>query len=168
MGAKCCFEIFKRVQTSVLLKFYGPVMCRNRPDVGNIIPITRLLPGCFTFCKTCHVIYLFWYFKNCQLWVLKYTTIHPFKWDQILSWIYEVISYNISYFFLLACCTCYTQTDSLFKKKCSASQWKHDTIHIACQPFSCKIIWIHRLEYSITQLEPRKVVMEVIKTLLSD
>ena len=24
------------VQTSVLLKFYGPGMCRNRPDVGNI------------------------------------------------------------------------------------------------------------------------------------
>ena len=74
MGAKCCFEIFKE-----LLKFYGPVMCRNRPDVGNIIPITRLLPGCFTFCKTCHVIYLYWYFKNCQLWVLKYTTIHHFQ-----------------------------------------------------------------------------------------
>ena len=27
---------------------------------------------------------------------------------------------------------------------------------------------IHRLEYSITQLEPRKFVMKVIKTLLSD
>ena len=27
------------VQTSVLLKFHGPLMCRNRPDVGNIIPI---------------------------------------------------------------------------------------------------------------------------------
>ena len=79
------------------LKFYGPVMCRNRPDAGNIIPITRLLPGCFTFCKTCHVIYLYGYFKNCQLWVLKYTTISiTFKWDQILSWIYEVISYNMS------------------------------------------------------------------------
>ena len=25
-----------RVQTYVLLKFYGPGMCRNRPDVGNI------------------------------------------------------------------------------------------------------------------------------------
>ena len=30
----------------MLLKFYGPVMCQNRPDVGNIIPITRLRPGC--------------------------------------------------------------------------------------------------------------------------
>ena len=28
--------------------------------------------------------------------------------------------------------------------------------------------YIHRLEYSIAQLEPRKVVMEVIKTSLSD
>ena len=28
-----------RVQTSVLLIFYGPVICQNRPDVGNIIPI---------------------------------------------------------------------------------------------------------------------------------
>ena len=28
-----------RVQTSVLLNFYGPVICQNRPDVGNIIPI---------------------------------------------------------------------------------------------------------------------------------
>ena len=27
-----------------------------------------------------------------------------------------------------------------FKKKCSASQRKHATIHIACQPVSCKII----------------------------
>ena len=23
----------------MLLKFYGPVMCQNRPGVGNIIPI---------------------------------------------------------------------------------------------------------------------------------
>ena len=28
-----------RVQTSVLLNFYGPVICQNRPNVGNIIPI---------------------------------------------------------------------------------------------------------------------------------
>ena len=45
------------VQTSVLLKLYGPVLCRNRRDIGNIIPITRLRPDCFTLCKTCHVIY---------------------------------------------------------------------------------------------------------------
>ena len=42
------------------------VMCQNRPDV-DIIPITRLWPDCLTFCKTCHVISLYWYFKNCQL-----------------------------------------------------------------------------------------------------
>ena len=29
--------------------------------------ITRLRPDCFTFCNTCHVIGLYWYFKNCQL-----------------------------------------------------------------------------------------------------
>ena len=45
-----------RVQTSVLLKFYGPVMYQNRPDVGNIIPLTRFRPDCFIYCKTCHVI----------------------------------------------------------------------------------------------------------------
>ena len=27
--------------------------------------ITRLRPDCFTFCNTCHVIGLYWYFKNC-------------------------------------------------------------------------------------------------------
>ena len=31
--------LFSDIQTSVLLKFYGPVVCQNRPDVGNIIPI---------------------------------------------------------------------------------------------------------------------------------
>ena len=46
----------------MLLKFYGPVICQNRPDVGNIIPI-NLRPDCFTFCNTCHVISLYWYFK---------------------------------------------------------------------------------------------------------
>ena len=41
---------------------YVPESSRNRPDVGNIIPITRSQPDCFTFCKTYHVIYLYWYF----------------------------------------------------------------------------------------------------------
>ena len=41
---------------------YVPESSRNRPDVGNIIPITRSLHDCFTFCKTYHVIYLYWYF----------------------------------------------------------------------------------------------------------
>ena len=51
-------------------KIYGPVMCQNRPDVGNIIPINYqrwLRPDFFTFCNTCHVISLYWYFKNCQI-----------------------------------------------------------------------------------------------------
>ena len=64
-------------------------MCQNHPDVGNIIPITRLRPDCFTFCKTCHVISLYWYFKNCQLkmycecWNTQLFT--TFKWEQILQ-----------------------------------------------------------------------------------
>ena len=41
---------------------YVPESSRNRPDVGNIILITRLLHDCVTFCKTYHVIYLYWYF----------------------------------------------------------------------------------------------------------
>ena len=41
-------------------KILLPVMCQNRPDVGNIIPlITRLRPDCLTFCNTCHVISLY-------------------------------------------------------------------------------------------------------------
>ena len=38
-GGLMLFWDIWRVQTSVLLNFYGPVMCQNRPDVGNIIPI---------------------------------------------------------------------------------------------------------------------------------
>ena len=37
-----------------------------------------------------------------------------------------------------------------------------------CLPTFFMQNYIHRLEYSITQLEPRKVVMKVIKTSLSD
>ena len=33
-------------------------MCQNRPDVGNIIPITILRPNCFTSCKTWHAMWL--------------------------------------------------------------------------------------------------------------
>ena len=38
-GGYMLFWDIKRVQTSVLLNFYRPVICQNRPDVGNIIPI---------------------------------------------------------------------------------------------------------------------------------
>ena len=54
-------------------------MYQNRPDVGNIIPITRLRPDCFTFCKMS----LHWYLKKMStenvLSVLKYTIIHHFQ-----------------------------------------------------------------------------------------
>ena len=45
------FWDFLRFQTSVLLKFYGPVMCQNRFDVDNIIPITRLRPVVLYFAR---------------------------------------------------------------------------------------------------------------------
>ena len=51
--------------------------------------ITRLRPDCFTFCNTCHVISLYWYFKNCQLkmYCECYDTqvFITFKWEQILQ-----------------------------------------------------------------------------------
>ena len=107
----CACIIFKEFSDFCVADFPSNVP-RNRPDVGNIIPITRLLlPGCFTFCKTCHVIYnKYWYFKNCQLWVLKYTTIHHFQVGpdiklDLWSHIIYVIIYNF-----FACRTCYTQT----------------------------------------------------------
>ena len=51
--------------------------------------MTRLRPDCFTFCNTCHVISLYWYFKNCQLkmYCECYNTqlFIIFKWEQILQ-----------------------------------------------------------------------------------
>ena len=51
--------------------------------------ITRLRPDCFTFCNTCHVISLYWYFKNCQpkMYCECYNTqlFITFKWEQILQ-----------------------------------------------------------------------------------
>ena len=35
------FSHFTLTETHRLLKLYGPVMCQNRPDVGNIIPINN-------------------------------------------------------------------------------------------------------------------------------
>ena len=50
---------------------------------------TRLRPDSFTFCNTCHVISLYWYFKNCQLkmYCECYITqlFITFKWEQILQ-----------------------------------------------------------------------------------
>ena len=60
------------------MKFYGTVMCRNRPDV-DIIPITRLFHilqdmPCDLF------VFIFWKLSNeNELWVLKYTIIHHFQ-----------------------------------------------------------------------------------------
>ena len=50
--------------------------------------ITRLRPDYFTFCNTCHVISLYWYFKNCQLKMYcecSNTQFISFKWEQILQ-----------------------------------------------------------------------------------
>ena len=40
-GGLMLFWDLQRVQTSVLVEFYGPIMCQNRPDVCNIIPINH-------------------------------------------------------------------------------------------------------------------------------
>ena len=50
---------------------------------------TRLRPDSFTFCSTCHVISLYWYFKNCQLkmyWECYNTQLFiTFKWERMLQ-----------------------------------------------------------------------------------
>ena len=85
------FSDIQRVQTSVMLKFYGPVMCQNRPDVGNIIPINYQITG-----RLCHILQptpceysLYWYFKICQLkmYCECYNTqsFITLKWEQILQ-----------------------------------------------------------------------------------
>ena len=152
-----CWDIW-RVQTSVLLKFYGPLMCRNRPDFGNVIPITRFWPDCFTFCKTCHVIYLYWYFKivnwkwTVSVEIHNNSSLLSGTRYEYLSWIYEVMSsYDIyiyichNIFFICMSYMLYTKQIGLPLKKCSASEWKH-AIDIACvQPFMQNCI--HRLVY---------------------
>ena len=75
----------------MLLNFYGPVICQNRPVVGNIIPINyQITTRLFHILQhICHVISLYWYFKNCQLKMCCecYNTqwFITFKWEQILQ-----------------------------------------------------------------------------------
>ena len=133
----------------MLLKFY---MCLNRPDVGNIIPITQITTRLFHILQDIpcdlFVLIFFKFPTENELWVLKYTISHHFLESGtryyagfMKSYIYHIICHSFYfYFYFFACCTCYTQS-LLFKKKCSDSQWKHATIHIACQPVSCKIIF---------------------------
>ena len=79
-----------RVQTSVLLNFYGPVICQNRPDVGNIIPINyQITDWLFHILQHMPCDYKYWYLKNCQLKMYcecdNTQLFITFKWEQILQ-----------------------------------------------------------------------------------
>ena len=85
-GGLMLFWDIWRVQTSVLLNFYARIV----PMLATSFQlITRLRPDCFTFCNTCHVISLYWYFKNCQLKMYcecyNAQLFITFKWEQILQ-----------------------------------------------------------------------------------
>ena len=130
----------------MLLKFY---MCRNRPGIVPMLATSFQLPdhnpivshfARHTMWFIC--IDIFKIVNWNEPWVLKYTIIHHFleSGTRILSWIYEVISYVIICIFFFFLHVVHAIHKVYNSKKSAASQWKHATIHIACQPVSCKII----------------------------
>ena len=84
------------VQTSVLLNFYGPVICQNRPDVGNIIPINyQITDWLFHILQHMPCDYKYWYLKKCQLKMYcecdNTQLFITFKWNryckpEVISW----------------------------------------------------------------------------------
>ena len=149
MGAKCCFEIFNEFRLlccwNFICAWIVPESSRCWQHHSNYQITTRLFHILQDIpCDLFVLIFLKLSTEN-ELWVLKYTIIHHFlesgtRYYAGFMKSYHIICHSFYFIFFLHVVHAIHKVYYL-KKKCSDSQWKHATIHIACQPVSCKIIF---------------------------